>query len=157
MEVQLEFEFTDRRTIHNGYSVDEAGNVFNPAGKQLKPGLMSKGYLSVAIAGKSQLVHRLVAMAFLGSSTLQVNHKNGVKTDNRIGNLEYVTAQQNIRHSVDVLGNFIGERNKNSKLTYQQVCEIRSSSHSSAELGRRFGVSAAHVCCIRRNQYRTIA
>lgn len=158
MEEQLQFDFESARCqVVSGYEVDDQGNVFNPAGRMLKPGRMSRGYLSVAIRGKSYLVHRLVALAYLGKSALQVNHKNGIKTDNRLENLEYVTSKQNIRHSVDVLGNFIGTRNKNAKLTYDQVCEIRQSAGSSTEMAKRFGVTASHIRSIRRNEYRALA
>lgn len=55
--------------------------------------------------GKFFLVHRLVAMIFLDNynESLQVNHKNGIKSDNNIINLEMVTAKENQWHSYHVL------------------------------------------------------
>jgi len=53
------------------------------------------GYPSIGIDGKMVKVHRLVLLAFIGESELQVDHKNQVKTDNRLCNLHYVTHQEN--------------------------------------------------------------
>ncbi len=61
----------------------------------LKPTISNKGYYMVSLDGKTYTVHRLEALAFLGKSKLTVNHINGIKTDNRIENLEFVTHKEN--------------------------------------------------------------
>ena len=82
------------------------GRIQNIRGKILKPSTDKDGYYRIVLTRKdkrkSYYVHRLVARAFLDnySKDLQVNHKNGIKTDNRIENLEMVTLQENIRHSI---------------------------------------------------------
>lgn len=67
--------------------------------KVLKPWHISGGYLGVGLYkdGKTQTkkVHRLVMAAWKGKSELTVNHIDGVKTNNRLENLEYVTDAEN--------------------------------------------------------------
>ena len=48
---------------------------------------------------KVMRVHQIVMLAFIGKSNLCINHKNGIKTDNRLENLEYCTNSENIRHA----------------------------------------------------------
>lgn len=64
----------------------------------------SHGYLcaTLSINGirKSCLSHRLILSAFYGKSNLDCNHKNGIKTDNRVSNLEYVTHKENMHHAI---------------------------------------------------------
>lgn len=65
------------------------------------------GYEQVVLSRrKIFLVHRLVAMAFIENqlNLAQVNHINGIKTDNRTENLEWASGSDNIRHSFRVLG-----------------------------------------------------
>lgn len=62
----------------------------------------SKGYRVVKIGSRVMKVHRIVAMAFLSdySESLQVDHKDGIKDNNRPENLRMATNQQNHRGMV---------------------------------------------------------
>lgn len=62
---------------------------------------LSKGYCVVNIGKKRHRVHRLVMLAFSGYSEFPVNHKNKIRNDNRVSNLEYVTTRENTLHSQD--------------------------------------------------------
>ena len=90
------------------------------------------GYLAVILQYKGRrrqvYVHRLVAEAFLQESPTQaqINHIDGVKTNNTLPNLEWVTAQENMRHAfAKGLHNLHGSRCITSKLTSRQVNAIR--------------------------------
>lgn len=72
----------------------------------LRPGNL-RGYHRVLLLKnghrKNVQVHRLVAKAFIPNpkNKPQVNHINGVKNDNRVDNLEWVTASENKQHAFD--------------------------------------------------------
>ena len=92
------------------YEVSNQGRVRNAHTDQvLRPRIIKEGYLIVDLYYKGQrktcYVHNLVATAFVEGwrEGLQVNHKNGIKTDNRAENLEWVTASENNQHARDVL------------------------------------------------------
>lgn len=99
------------------YAINEKGHVFSYPKKTL-PHLMTKprllttsknslGYVRVSLRDKSgnrcgRFIHRLLMQTFCpveGMERLQVNHKNCIKHDNRLSNLEWVTAKENIRHA----------------------------------------------------------
>lgn len=117
---------------------------------------MPDGYLRVTLStgGKqSRLpVHRLVARAFHGeppSADHQVNHINGNKSDNRVGNLEWVTRSRNALHSYEtgLQISVKGSAHGRAKLTDAEIEEIKALSKTmlQRELAERFGVSRAHI------------
>lgn len=73
---------------------------------------IDSGYCRVTLRinekSKRFCIHRLMAMAFIPNpdSLEQVNHINGIKTDNRICNLEWVSRSQNLIHAYRVLGSY---------------------------------------------------
>lgn len=77
---------------------------------------------------KNHLVHRLVAKMFIGEikSGYEINHKNANVQDNSVENLEIVTHQENINHSIkNNLFKAYGENHYRSKITNEQANEIR--------------------------------
>ena len=73
----------------------------------LRQYINSKGYLKIHpyLDGKkrSYFVHRLVGENFIVKDRPFINHKNGIKTDNRVDNLEWVTHSENLLHASRVL------------------------------------------------------
>lgn len=101
-------------------------------GKELKQTLDKKGYPQVRFrkgATHARLVHRIVAKAFIEiiDGCNQVNHKNGLKIDNRVSNLEWVNNSQNQLHAYKngLQPSRAGERNVKATLTNDQVTNLK--------------------------------
>ncbi len=131
----------------------QTSSVGRQRGRVLKCSRDSKGYLQFRIClpggrHRQMKVHRAVALAFLGDrpAGCQINHKSGDKLNNAVGNLEYVSCRENIRHGwkTGLYGadHCRGERNPFAKLTAADVRQIRdlSSTTSLTNLASRFGV-----------------
>ena len=88
------------------YDISSEGKVRNAiTGRILKPGRNQKGYLTIVLykngTPHTKKIHRLVADTFYDGNfdKLEVNHIDGNKTNNFIGNLEWCTGSENIKHS----------------------------------------------------------
>jgi len=129
-----------------GYFVSDDGRVFSAwrqTGfhiwtqgkmlKELKKAKDEKGYEIVALMKDGKLttkkVHQLVAFAFLKiqKGKFEINHKDGIKTNNRAENLEYSTHLENMRHAyrTGIRKNASGENAANAKLNEVQVKKIK--------------------------------
>ena len=130
------------------YSVSSLGRVRNDrTGLILSPGVGNNGYPLVSLhrcrRGHSRRVHALVAAAFLGPCPdgLEVNHIDGNKLNAQRTNLEYVTRSQNLTHAWRTGLRARGEGHGQSRLTEEEVREIRASRASYSELCRQYGMS----------------
>jgi len=102
--------------------------------------------------------HRLVALAFIDNpfSKPQVNHKNGIKTDNRVENLEWCTNQENTKHAIETgLIDQKGIKHHKCKLTEEQVLEIRKIgfTQTRTSLSKKYGISRTNVLGIIRGKF----
>lgn len=140
------------------YQITDAGQVLSLKSNQiLKPYPIHSGYLLVDLRKENKrytrLVHKLVMETFIGSSKKQVNHKNGVKTDNRLENLEYCTAKENVAHAKQMgLINNQGENSTSSKLTTEQVKYVKSCKKRHCDLARELNVNASTIIRIRQGK-----
>jgi hypothetical protein len=147
---------------HEGYEISNFGRVrtkritrLNKFGlvrrfKILHPAL-TRGYRRLMTPDrKLVLVHKLVLAAFVGPCPegMEANHKNGIKDDNRLENLEYVTRNENQWHATHVLGkrgHIRGSVHGRSKLNEEQVKEIRrleaEGNHTRKQLSEMFTIS----------------
>ena len=93
------------------YAVTKSGKIwsypkyYNPTeGRWLKP-YKVKGYLRVSLSNKGKrkvfYVHYLVAITYIPKlkNKVEINHINGIKKDNSVENLEWVTHQENCHHA----------------------------------------------------------
>lgn len=141
------------------YEVSNTGEVRGlKRGSLLTPTLKRNGYLSVKLSKNSKYthkyIHRLVAESFIDNPENKetVNHKDGNKKNNFVDNLEWSTYSENHKHAYE---NGLKERKAtrgNTKLTLQQVEEIRSllnAGLTQREIASRFGVSRGTVCDIK--------
>ena len=128
--------------------------------KILRPAVDGKGYLHVVLYKNNEpqsfRINRLVAQCFIPNpnNLPEVNHKFGVKFDNYFENLEWTTPSGNIQHAIKMGLKKPGAQNYNSKLTEEQILEIREfcikgdRKFGIRALARKFGVSEGTIWAI---------
>ena len=119
-----------RPAIDPNYVVSDAGHIRRATRRTaLVPTAGKKGYLRVRLGRRTMSVASIVAHSFLGSRPdgLEVNHKNGVKADNRASNLEYVSRSENMLHAfaTGLKDPVKGEHNGQAKSTEMFIRVVR--------------------------------
>lgn len=145
------------------YKVSSCGNVFIVSkNRNQTPLKVKNGYLLVDLcksgSKKRISIHRLVAIHFLDNNENkpQVNHKNGIKTDNRLENLEWATASENQRHSINtgLKKPRKGEECKYAKITEKDAIDIKYGYKAMIhkEIANIYNVSRTTVIDIRKGR-----
>lgn len=140
----------------NRYLVFSNGDIFNLDGVKMTPSIDRSGYLHGLINGRNQSYHRIIAECFVPNpyNKHDVNHINGIKTDNRAENLEWSTRSENIAHAyrIGLEKPVIGINNHNSKLDDDLVRYIRKSNKTNYRLAKELGVDPSTIRDARNNK-----
>lgn len=150
------------------YLVTRDGKVWsNIRGRYLTIQKDRQGYPRIMLTNKDGklkywCVHRLVASSFLPNPLVkpEINHKNGIKTDNRVENLEWCTHGENMRHAErnGLRKAAFGEGHGMSKLSTDQVAKVRrickETTRTYKDIAQEFGVHLSLISLIKRNKIR---
>ncbi len=152
--------FKDIKGYEGIYQVSNLGNIksYNKykEGKILIPYRINSGYEMVSLRGcinKSYLIHRLVAKTFLlnPKNKREVNHINGIKTDNRLENLEWSTPSENMKHALITGLKKRGEHDPRSipvvQLTLENIIIANYAGARDASRKTGFRQSGISKCC----------
>lgn len=151
------------KALEKYYKCNNEGIKFREEGI-LKAGRSNNHYLQVVLSNKgiskNKRIHRLVAEHFIPNPENKsvVNHKNGIKTDNNVENLEWVTKRENEKHAQ--YNNLLATEFKNSmtKVSNSDVLkirELRKKGYLLKDLSRIFNISKSHISSIINNKKRT--
>ncbi len=127
--LQKTYEFDGKE-----YLVFSNGDIYGPTGVKLKHRSNHDGYATVTMGRDNRttvFVHRLIAKLFLPNQNglSEVDHLDGNRMNPSLGNLEWVSHQENVRRAHEkgmYSGRFVGEKNPKAQLTADIVMQLRA-------------------------------
>lgn len=146
-----------------GYHVTREGLIYDlRKGKRKRTFFNRDGYEAVCLGREKRAikqVHRLVGIAYVPNPQMlkELNHLDGVKKNNTVGNLQWCTRAENIRHALDT-GLMVPKRGEEcwgSKLTAGTVNEILEDMRKgipTEEIAERFGITRSYLYRIRNGK-----
>lgn len=138
----------DGKLVEDHYIAYPSGNIYNFHGHLMQGAVGRDGYKHVILNKKNKDQHRVIAEAFVPNENNleQVNHINGIKTDNRIENLEWVTRSDNLKHAYE-----LGLEKPRYKLSNEQIEYIRNNykkkdnAYGGVALAKKFNVDRSTI------------
>ncbi len=144
------------------YEISNYGQVRHIYHKKLiilkqKTGTAGYSEITLCLKGKkyTKMPHRLVLENFEPLSDglkMEGNHKNGIKSDNRLSNLEWCTKSENIKHAFDTGLKHISPP-KGTKVNESIVRDIRTNRMTITEYSKLYGISTTSVHEIKNRKY----
>jgi hypothetical protein len=162
------------------YKINKSGKIlslpkkrgrFQQGEKFLKHNTDKDGYKTITLykngIQKTYKIHRLVAKEFISNPENKpfINHKNGIKNDNKIKNLEWCTQSENEKHarrtglkktSQQTIDTISKQGKKARAFNELQIREIREKvkrpEYNTVSLGRIYGVASSTIGRIARNE-----
>jgi hypothetical protein len=163
-ELSSKYMWKDVVGFEGMYKVSDRGELFSISKNRLIPKRLDRyGYVKYELSKEGKKFyrtgHKLVALAFIPNpeNLPSINHMNLDKADNRLDNLEWCSNKQNTNHAILKRGEWMsckGEKNVSSKLTYEDVKEIRSLKGTmlQKELAKKFGVTPSQISNIMKGK-----
>lgn len=127
---------------------------------KIQPRMNERGYMYVSLSKNGMVytkkVHRLIAETFIPNpeNKSEVNHRNGIRTDNSVKNLEWASRSENMKHSFDALHRkpvraWLGKygKNHNRAKTILQIKDGRlvNEFYGSHEAYRKTGINHVSI------------
>lgn len=161
----------DIKNYEGLYKINKEGQILSLKNNKIRKNIIFKGYYRCGLCKngiqKYYFIHRLLGDCFIENKNNfpVINHKNGIKNDNRLENLEWCSISYNTKHNYDILGYKISDETKNKmslsskkrKIVYQydlNGCFINEWD-SSNKVEKILNIPRSNICNVCNGKYKS--